>query len=92
MLFRSAGWMGALLRCRPLVYLGTVSYFVYLFHQPVSGFTHYILFGAAPAIVGWQGAAASAAALAITLLCASVSWKYFERPLVNVASCINTER
>ncbi len=76
------GWMGALLRCRPLVYLGTVSYFVYLFHQPVSGFTHYILFGAAPAIVGWQGAAASAAALAITLLCASVSWKYFERPLV----------
>ncbi|HEX3655406.1 MAG TPA: acyltransferase [Pirellulales bacterium] len=70
-----AAW--AWLTAWPLLWLGQVSYAVYMFHEPVSGL-----------VQGWVRAAlprlspATAFALAITLVLAWLSWRWFEGPLV----------
>lgn len=65
-----------------LVWLGTVSYGIYLFHQPLSGFFHGTLRGQAPQIAGASDATVTLLALCSTLLLAGLSWRFFERPIV----------
>jgi peptidoglycan/LPS O-acetylase OafA/YrhL len=74
--------LGAAMRNPALIYLGTVSYFVYLFHQPVHGLAHFVIGGAGPVVSTWGQAATTALALVVTLLLARVSWVFFERPLI----------
>lgn len=70
-------WLRALLRSRPLRYLGEISYTVYLAH---------------PWIVMWfttrlgNSAAVKAFAVLVTLVYASVSWFAMERPLLRFAA------
>jgi peptidoglycan/LPS O-acetylase OafA/YrhL len=65
-----------------LVWPGTVSYGIYLFHQPLSGFFHGSLRGQVPQIGDAADAAVTLLALSCTLLLAGLSWRFFERPIV----------
>lgn len=40
---RSAGWYGRLLRCRPLVWVGDISYEIFLLHVPIMALTTYLV-------------------------------------------------
>jgi peptidoglycan/LPS O-acetylase OafA/YrhL len=75
-------WWGAVFRSRPLVYLGTVSYGLYLVHQVASGALHGAFFGRPPRITTLAEGAVTLLALALTLLVCELSWRFFERPIV----------
>jgi peptidoglycan/LPS O-acetylase OafA/YrhL len=65
-------WANHLLASRPLVYVGTISYGLYLLHMPVLFFFERHIEGQA---------AIGVAALAATFALAALSWRYFEHPL-----------
>jgi peptidoglycan/LPS O-acetylase OafA/YrhL len=62
---------GKALTFGPLVYMGTISYFVYLFHSAI---IHYV-----PLHVPAEKAAAG---VGITILAATCSWYFYERPIL----------
>ena len=72
------------LRTKWLCWLGTLAYGIYLFHTGVL----YLLFG----LIWGRGATVSSiptflvtlAAMALTLLLAALSWRYFEQPLIRM--------
>jgi len=65
-----------------LVWIGLVSYGIYLLHQPVSGLLHAALRDQVPRIANVTDALVTLLALAVTLGIATVSWRFFERPIV----------
>ena len=65
--------VGRMLAARPLVFVGLVSYSLYLWHWPVFVFATYVDFRAP------QGAA-SAVLIALSFALAVLSWRYVERP------------
>jgi peptidoglycan/LPS O-acetylase OafA/YrhL len=67
---------------RYLVWLGTISYGVYLFHQPISGLLHNMLREQVPQITNYQDCLVTLLALTMTLLVAVISWRLFEQPIV----------
>ncbi len=70
------------LRCRVLVWLGTLSYGIYLFHQPVAGTFHAWWSGQPPRIINaWDGLI-TCLALIVTLLLAWCSFRLFERRFI----------
>ena len=75
----------AALRCRPLVYLGTISYMTYLIHLPmyfiVRSALSRVTTGLPEAEASWIVAVCSISA---TVLFAALSWKYFEGPLLGL--------
>jgi peptidoglycan/LPS O-acetylase OafA/YrhL len=75
-------WWGAVFRGRVLVHLGAISYGLYLFHQVVSGALHAVVFRRGPQITSLPEAAVTGVALVLTLGLCNLSWRYFERPLV----------
>jgi peptidoglycan/LPS O-acetylase OafA/YrhL len=72
-----AGWLRAFLSLPPLVYLGKISYGLYVYHLPT---LHYV---SALAVLGsgslWLRGTIS---LAVTIAVASVSWFGFEQPIL----------
>lgn len=64
-----------LLTLGPLLFLGEISYSLYLWHLPVLVVTDYLL-------PGRSGIAATLAALAASLVLATVSWRLLERPFL----------
>ena len=62
---------------RPLDYLGEISYGIYLWHLFAVYFVVLML--------GWRGIAALAYVLVLTLAAATLSWRYFEKPIMNAA-------
>jgi peptidoglycan/LPS O-acetylase OafA/YrhL len=73
-------------RARWLGWLGSVSYCVYLIHEPVIGGL-FLLIGRDPssAAPGLPTLLVTSAALAIVLLTAQASWAFLERPLIRRA-------
>jgi peptidoglycan/LPS O-acetylase OafA/YrhL len=69
-------------RNRVLRYLGTISYGVYLLHQIIHGLAHGLLLHQSPALKTVTDGLVTALAIALTLLAASFSWYFFEKPLV----------
>jgi peptidoglycan/LPS O-acetylase OafA/YrhL len=65
------GPVGRLLGCRPLVYLGTISYGIYVYHHVV------------PALVKFPayGLARTGLVLALTIMLSALSFRFFERPI-----------
>jgi peptidoglycan/LPS O-acetylase OafA/YrhL len=83
----SNAWWTRTLRAGPLVYIGTVSYMLYLIHIPVfvivtKGLGRLAGHPLTPAL--WQGIVAFAAAVAV----ASLSWKFFEQPILKFKDAV----
>ena len=74
------GWTGRLLRARPLLYLGKISYGVYLLHVLVT-MTVEPKLGSYLPMVGHAGVPLFIAVMLITVGTASLSWKFFEQPI-----------
>ena len=62
---------------RPLTYVGTVSYGVYLFHSVIMELTHITSF---------------VVIMPLTLFAAAVSWSLIEQPILNAARRATTHR
>lgn len=83
-LLSKEGVVATVFRHPGLMWLGTVSYGVYLFHQPVHGLMHVAFRNQAPRIAGWADVGVTLLALGCTLGLAVVSWRWFERPIVQL--------
>ena len=71
---RHSTWTGRALSCRPAVFVGLVSYSLYLWHWPIIVYAHlYLIRPFSPA----QMAALFAAALVM----AALSWRFVEQPI-----------
>tara|TARA_R110002096_G_scaffold44488_7_gene119548 strand:+ start:1984 stop:3960 length:1977 start_codon:yes stop_codon:yes gene_type:complete len=64
---------GKLLRSKPLVFIGKISYPLYLWHWPIIVFLKYVL-------IVEISTAQSLGALAVSFVLAALTWKYIEQP------------
>jgi peptidoglycan/LPS O-acetylase OafA/YrhL len=71
-----------------LIWMGTVSYGIYLFHEPVAGLLHYFVRGQAPRIATVADAGVTLLALFVTFALAVLSWRWLERPIVSLGQRI----
>jgi peptidoglycan/LPS O-acetylase OafA/YrhL len=69
-----SGPIAAILTNRPTVFIGKISYSLYLWHWPVIVFAQYLT-------VGSLTPELKAAVIAVSLLLAFLSWKYIEQPV-----------
>jgi peptidoglycan/LPS O-acetylase OafA/YrhL len=68
-----------------LCYFGSISYCLYLIHQPVAGILHGLILGAPPDAATPAQIAVSLLAFSVSAGLAALSWVYFERPLLRYA-------
>lgn len=64
---------------------GTISYGLYLLHQPVNGALHRAVFGAEPDIATAAQLALTGAAVVVSIALSILSWRAFERPIIEAA-------
>lgn len=76
LVINSNGFIAKVLSCRVIVYIGSISYGLYLFHQPALAFTRIYAFGN-PSILAIIGC------LALSLILATLSYRYLESPIKN---------
>lgn len=71
----SAGptWVGRILSLRPVVFIGLISFSLYLWHWPLIVFSHLLLPHA-------PGVAENVVIFAVSCAIATLSWRYIERP------------
>lgn len=81
--YQPSGIFGQIARWRFLQRAGKFSYCLYLIHSTVNGLLHYALFHDVPRVDYWQGGLATLAAALLTWGIASLSWHYFEQPLLS---------
>jgi peptidoglycan/LPS O-acetylase OafA/YrhL len=72
------------LRLPPLLFLGRISYSVYLFHQAICGSLFALVLGTGPHIRSWESLMLMFVALALTVLLATVTWYTFEAHLIRL--------
>jgi peptidoglycan/LPS O-acetylase OafA/YrhL len=77
-----AGWLAAAARWRFLGRLGGISYCVYLLHDAFNYFAHAILLHSEPRLYTLGQLGVTALALLATLVVASLSWRFLEKPLI----------
>jgi len=77
----SQGTINQMLRFKPLVWVGSISYGIYLIHIPAIGIVHAMMGGDSFALDSWSAAAATMIGIAATIGLAWLSWRYFEKPL-----------
>ena len=75
---------GRRFRARTLGFLGTVSYGLYLIHQPVAGLLHGLILGGRPDIGTTAELAVTMLALAASIALAWVSWRFLEAPFIRI--------
>ena len=73
---------GARFRSKALCRLGTISYGLYLVHQPVAGLLHGFVLGGRPDVVNPAQILVTLVALALSVAFAALSWRFLERPLI----------
>jgi len=76
--------LARIFRNRQLMWLGTISFGVYIFHQAISGLLFGLMVGDIPAILSLDDAGLTLLALILTLGLAHVSFRYFERPIIHI--------
>jgi peptidoglycan/LPS O-acetylase OafA/YrhL len=69
---------------RPLVGLGLISYFVYLFHTPVAYVLNWLILSRPPLNLSWAGGSVNALSFVVTVLLGALSYRYFEAPLLRI--------
>jgi peptidoglycan/LPS O-acetylase OafA/YrhL len=74
------GAIGRVLTAAPIVYVGTISYGLYLYH----GFMPYVLGRYVPGFVELPWAARFVMLTTLTLATAAVSWRFFEAPILRM--------
>src|SRR4051812_42908197 len=79
---RRDGALRRLLRIRWLGRLGGIAYGVYLIHEAILGLCHWFDGNTEPILRTGRDAATTVIALAITLMLATISFRYFESPLL----------
>lgn len=72
----------AILRHPWLVHIGVISYGIYLLHETMDGVVHAVILNAKPRFQTAPEMLVTLLAFAITLVVASASWRWFERPFV----------
>lgn len=72
------GYIAGFMRSRMLMWLGGISYGVYLFHTNVSKIAHGLIRHAHPQISTWSEALVTMLALVVTLFLAQLSYRFFE--------------
>jgi len=77
----SGSWWAVILRARPLVYIGTISYMMYLIHIPVWVTVYKILSFLEGKEVN-PGFLLVLLSVAVTIAVASLSWKFVEKPIL----------
>jgi peptidoglycan/LPS O-acetylase OafA/YrhL len=73
-----SGPAGKCLEWRPLLYIGKVSYGIYLFHNFMPSTLSYVERLGAPVV---PGPGRVVVLVGMTIACASLSWTFFERPI-----------
>jgi len=71
-----------LMRWGPLAWVGTISYGLYLFHEPISGLAHALVRSAPPEIHSISSGLVTLSALVITFAVATASYYFFERRII----------
>jgi peptidoglycan/LPS O-acetylase OafA/YrhL len=82
-LLHQHGIFARFLRWRFLREWGRVSYCVYLIHLGILSATHWALLHSPPRINDWRAALTTLLAAAITWGIAQLSWRFFEKPLID---------
>jgi peptidoglycan/LPS O-acetylase OafA/YrhL len=75
------GPLGRILESKPLVYLGRISYGLYVYHPLMPVLGGFILFHLAGLTIPEKSWQMSILALALTFSIASLSWHWFEKPI-----------
>jgi len=91
-LLNREGVLGSVLRNRVLMWLGTISYGVYILHTGISRLVHMLVRNTQPSIDSWSGTATTVLALAVTLLVAQISYQWFERRFIRYGHTVSYER
>lgn len=73
---------GRILQTRVLVWVGSISYGIYMYHQAVSGLLHAWFRGSSPRLHNLPDAAITGFALLVTLICAMASYRWIEFPII----------
>jgi peptidoglycan/LPS O-acetylase OafA/YrhL len=76
-----SGWMKIVLEWQPLVYTGTISYGVYVYHGVIPYFWNLYFSSTFGGIPNGTGAGRFLFVLALSCLVATVSWWFVEKPL-----------
>ena len=87
-LIYKGGWFGRVLRNSWLRSLGTISYGVYMLHWPVLGMTFMLFRHKRPWAESPSEHALILLALALTIAIATVSWEFFEKPLLKIGHAV----
>lgn len=66
-------------------FLGTISYSLYLYHQPIAGLMHGLILGRRPDIDSPAAVAVTFAAVAVSIGAAWASWRWLEAPILTWA-------
>lgn len=81
-LISKKGIIVSIMRLRPLRYLGTIAYGVYIMHVAVLGLAYGLILGKKPWIDNILDLAVALLAFLATLFFASLSWRFFEKPII----------
>ncbi len=77
-------YRGTILKSRGLCFFGSISYGLYLIHQPVAGLLHGLLLGTRPDTANVPQTLVTVAALITSVVLAWLSWKFFESKMVQI--------
>ena len=83
------GPVAALTRNRTLRWLGGLAYGIYILHQPVQYLLHWLIRDQKAHLLVPADFAVMLAALAITLGVAALSWRWFEKPLLEIGKSVS---
>lgn len=84
LLIVSDSYKGTTLNSRGLRFFGSISYGLYLIHQPVAGLLHGLLLGTRPDTANVTQTLVTVAALITSVVLAWLSWKFFESKMVQI--------
>lgn len=68
-----------------MVFLGKISYALYLFHQPINGLLHGVLLGSKPDVDTLAQVLVTVMAVILSIAAAYLSWRMLENPLLTWA-------